>query len=31
MTPEEQLKLIKRGTAEIIGEEELLQKLIKNE
>jgi tyrosyl-tRNA synthetase len=29
MTPEEQLKLIKRGTAEIIGEEELLQKLKK--
>jgi tyrosyl-tRNA synthetase len=27
MTPEEQLKIIKRGTAEIIGEEELLEKL----
>jgi len=27
MTPEEQLKVIKRGTAEIIGEEELLEKL----
>ncbi len=27
MTPEEQLQLIKRGTAEIIGEEELLKKL----
>ena len=29
MTPEEQLKVIKRGTAEIIGEEELLEKLKK--
>ena len=29
MTPEEQLKVIKRGTAEIIGEEELLEKLSK--
>ncbi|SMO70417.1 tyrosyl-tRNA synthetase [Balnearium lithotrophicum] len=27
MTPEEQLKVIKRGTAEIINEEELLEKL----
>ena len=27
MTPEEQLKVIKRGIAEIIGEEELLEKL----
>ena len=27
MTPEEQLKVIKRGTAEIIGEEELLERL----
>ncbi|TCK05392.1 tyrosine--tRNA ligase [Phorcysia thermohydrogeniphila] len=27
MTPEEQLRIIKRGTAEIIGEEELLEKL----
>ncbi|ADU96972.1 tyrosine--tRNA ligase [Thermovibrio ammonificans] len=27
MTPQEQLKVIKRGTAEIIGEEELLEKL----
>ncbi len=31
MTPEEQLKVIKRGTAEIIGEEELLEKLKKKE
>ncbi len=31
MTPEEQLKVIKRGTTEIIGEEELLEKLKKKE
>lgn len=31
MTPEEQLKVIERGTAEIIGEEELLKKLHKKE